>query len=101
MSDKSTYRIRYFLLSLGISLLMILSAYALLNPALLASGESSAPDATLSGIISHEGNPVAGVSVTIGWTGEEHTIITAADGAYSVSGAPAPARSNRNRPQRQ
>jgi len=46
----------------------------------------TAPAATLSGVVRHNGAPLAGVEVIVIWEGGNQTIITGADGAYSASG---------------
>ena len=45
-------------------------------------------EATLSGIITHEGIPVEGVTVFIGWEGSGDQMITGSDGMYHFSGVP-------------
>jgi hypothetical protein len=69
--------------------LMIVSApQAARSDGLRASVSPTLLTATVSGVIRHSGNPVAGVLIVLRWQDGEQTLTTLADGAYSISGVP-------------
>jgi hypothetical protein len=53
------------------------------------SAAQSLPAATVSGVIRHNGSPVAGVEVFVNWQGGGLADTTDGSGAYSLSGVPA------------
>jgi len=52
----------------------------------------ASPAATVSGVVRHNGTPVAGVEVSVIWEESAQTITTGSDGAYSAGGVTPPAR---------
>ena len=55
---------------------------------LVQAGEAALDQATVIGTILHQGNPVAGVEVTVTWQTGSHQVITGADGTYTIRGVP-------------
>jgi hypothetical protein len=67
----------------SISLIVLLLLLLTITP--LTSAQETA---TISGVIRHDGNPVANVFIVIFWEGGEAFMETGADGAYNASGIP-------------
>jgi hypothetical protein len=84
--NSASHKIVLFLATCMI--LLALCASASIPPASSDNGELSAPAAAVSGTIRHEGSPVAGVEVSVIWSGGSQNVTTGIDGIYLVSGVP-------------
>jgi hypothetical protein len=75
------------------SLFLFLSLMLVGSQSWAAADRSPAsPEATVSGIVRHNGTPVAGVDVSVIWEGGGQTITTGSDGAYSAGSITTPAQ---------
>ena len=73
----------------GTSLPVLLTLLIAMTPVLIARA-TRGPQATVtvSGTITHEAQPVAGVGVTLNWGTGGTDVTTDASGAYSLGGIP-------------
>jgi hypothetical protein len=83
-----TVYLRHVRLFLIVFALPLISIAVIRTSAISQAQTPQLPTANVSGVIRDYGNPVSGVRVEVRWQDHSQSIITLADGTYSVSGVP-------------